>query len=339
MIRMYFYFWVLYNYINSYDQIKLLVNYFIIIIINYIFFVVMKQKYLMGMFQSSGPFPHQNSLVMYLIILSGFIFAKLLNSKEKNIRTFLILFITFGMSGISIISTLSRAGMACFAISLIVILLMTFSSGFNMKKISVTFLLILIGASVLFKAMDSIIERFNTAPEESKDTRVALAISAVNMANSSIIGVGLNNFSLKLDEPYTFSPHIDSSDSNENKKGGLVETIYLMIAAETGWGNLIVFLALLLTTYSRNVINYIRYKNHEYRYVLIGLCGGLTGIYIESTLEWVLKQSNNFYQLMMVIAITGVMTKLLQNSKNSKSLKKRINNIRKLKIIKVRKKS
>ncbi len=38
--------------------------------------------------------------------------------------------------------------------------------------------------------------------------------------------------------------------------------------------------------------------------------GGLLAIYLESTLEWVLKQTNNYYQLMMVFALIAVMKKL-----------------------------
>ena len=38
--------------------------------------------------------------------------------------------------------------------------------------------------------------------------------------------------------------------------------------------------------------------------------GGLIGIYLESTLEWVLRQTNNFYQLMMMFAVIAATRKL-----------------------------
>jgi len=127
------------------------------------------------------------------------------------------------------------------------------------------------------------------------------------MANDRYLGIGLNNFGLKINPPYTYGDHIKRTDWNE--KEGLVETIYLMIAAETGWLNLLVFLSFISMFYLRNFINYITYKGNDYRFFAIGLAGGLTGIYIESTLEWVLKQTNNFYQLLIVFAVIGVMSK------------------------------
>ncbi len=41
----------------------------------------------------------------------------------------------------------------------------------------------------------------------------------------------------------------------------------------------------------------------------IGLAGGLTAIYLESSLEWILKQTNNFYQLMLVFAIIAAISR------------------------------
>ncbi|NOR43957.1 MAG: hypothetical protein GQ534_00085 [Candidatus Delongbacteria bacterium] len=313
MVRMYFYFWVIYNYINDFDRIEILMKYFGIILI-YVFIIVLKQKYLMGIFQASGPFPHQNSLVMYNIILSSFIFALVFNKKKSN---FMFWGMVFGMGGISIISTLSRAGMACFMISLMAIMFLTFLSGFSMRKIALTFVLALMGLGVLYKAMDSIIERFETAPEESVETRIVLAEAAVKMANDKKLGIGLNNFALKINPPYTYGDHIPATKGDDTKRA-LVETVYLNVAAETGWHNLVIYLIMLLTMYIRNIINFFRYKGHRYRFVLIGMLGGLTGIYIESTLEWVLKQTGNFYQLMMMLSLSAVMSKLIKMERRKK---------------------
>jgi hypothetical protein len=102
----------------------------------------------------------------------------------------------------------------------------------------------------------------------------------------------------------------------------LVETVYLMIAAESGWPSLVVFILWLLIMYTRNIINIFTYGKTEYRYLTIGLAGGLLGIYLESALEWVLKQTNNFYQLMLVFGVIAAMRDktLLQKKKRTKCL-------------------
>ncbi|MCP4179481.1 MAG: O-antigen ligase family protein [bacterium] len=314
MIRMYLFYWIFYNYIHDVRQINSIIKYICIIII-YVFLLVLEQKYLLGMFQVKGPFPHQNSMAMYMIVFGSIVFSMLLNTRKGAFNTYYLLAV-FGMSGICVISSLSRAGIACFALSLFIIFVLSYFSGFNFKKIGLTVLFIVLGGIVLYKAIDTIMLRFETAPEESAQTRVVLANSATMMANDKIFGIGLNNFGLKINPPYPYGADIPRTKWNE--KEGLVETIYLMIAAETGWINLGIFLIMLIKFYCMNIANYFRYRKIEYVFVAIGLIGGLTGIYIESALEWVLKQTNNFYQLMLIFAIIGVMSKFYKVYKKKK---------------------
>ncbi len=324
MTRMYLYFWVIYNYINDTKKFDLLMKYVSWIIL-YVGFLVLKQKYMEGRFQCTGPFPHQNSLVMYMIIFNSLVFAYLLNRKDVNILYWLSI---FGLGSITIISTLSRAGMACYVIACAVVLFLSYTSGFSAKKLGITFILMICGVFVIIQAMDSIVERFETATEKSGQTRVVLAQAAAKMANDKLFGIGLNNFGHKINSPYPYGEHIypelhdgklpppDYEESN-----ALVETIYMMIAAETGWHNLIIFFIFIFYFYFKNLLNYKRYKNSEYRFVTIGLAGGLLGIYFESGLEWVLKQTNNFYQLMFVFALIGAMSKIYKKN-NIRVLKK-----------------
>ena len=60
-------------------------------------------------------------------------------------------------------------------------------------------------------------------------------------------------------------------------------------------------------------------KGNEYRYIPLAIIGALTSVYIQSTLEWVLKQTNNFYQVMFIFAIIGVVSRLLQNEEDKRT--------------------
>jgi len=306
MIRMYFFLWVVYNYVNSQDQFADLMNYIAIIII-FIFLTVIKQKYIDGVFQTPGPFPHQNSLVMYMIIFNSLVLSYLLNNPKVN---FAFWGVVFAMGGVVIISTLSRAGMALFGLSAVFIFFASIVSKFSFKKIIILFFAVIAAAGILYKAMDTIIERFQTAPEESTEVRVLLAEAAVKMANDKTLGIGLNNFGIKINPPYKYGDHIEHKEGEEDVKNGLVETIYLMIAAETGWHNLLVFILWLLSMFYLNIKNLFRFKKSTLLFFPIGVAGGLMAIYIESTLEWVLKQTHNFYQLMLIFALIGAMDKI-----------------------------
>ena len=315
MIRMYIFFFVVYNMIRKFeefDDIMIIVS----LITIFITYTVLKQKYLLGIFQTYGPFPHQNSLVMYMIIFGSLLLGYLLNNEKVKLYYWLGV---FGAAAIDIISTLSRGGMALFALSISIIFLFSYVNKMSLRKLGITLLFIILGSGVLNKASDTILERVSTAPEESLDVRIVLAKAAQNMANDKIFGVGLNNFGLKINPPYPYGNHIPRKDDYE--KGGLVETIYLMIAAETGWHNLVVFVSLLLYFYFKNIRNYFRMKKHKYRFIPIALIGALTAKYIQSTLEWVLKQTNNFYQLMFILAIIGVVSRLLDQQKEEEKKK------------------
>jgi len=305
MLRMYIFFYVVYNMIRSFEDFRpLFIS--IALVTVYITYVVLKQKYLLGMFQSHGPFPHQNSLVLYMIMFGSMLLGLLLNKEDEKIFYWLAV---FGMSGIDIISTLSRGGMAMFIVAVSIVFFLSYTNKFTLRKLGITILFMALGAGVLYKAMDTITERLETAPEESANVRIVLAIAAQNMANDKIFGVGLNNFGLKINDPYPYGSHIPRL--TEDEKGGLVETIYLMIAAETGWHNLVIFFMFIFYMFGINFKNYRRLKGSVYRYIPIGIAGGLTAIYIQSTLEWVLKQTNNFYQLIFVFALISAVAKLL----------------------------
>jgi len=315
MLRMYVFFYVVYNMIRSYEDIKDLYIYIAYIVI-FVTYVVLKQKYLEGIFQTYGPFPHQNSLVLYMIPFGSMLLGLLLNKEDEKMFYWLAV---FGMAGVDIISTLSRGGLAMFALAILIIFILSYSNKFTLRKLGITILFLIFGSAVLYKAMDSITERISTAAPESANVRIVLAIAAQNMANDKILGIGLNNFAIKINDPYPYSRHIEKSSPDE--KGGLVETIYLMIAAETGWHNLVVYFMFILYMYFKNVRNFFRLKGSVYRYIPIGIAGGLTSLYVQSTLEWSLKQTNNFYELMFIFAIINAVSKFLDKEEEEKRRK------------------
>jgi len=307
MARMYLFFYVVYNMIRKLEDLDLIML-FISWNTIYITLIVLKQKYLLHIFQTPGPFPHQNSMVMYMIVFGSVLLAYALN-KKANIMYWLPV---FGAAAIDIISSFSRGGMAMFGGAVMIVFSLSHSHNINARKMGITILFIIGITGVLYKAMDSIIERVETAPEESKETRVVLAEAAVAMAGDYTLGIGLNNFAHKINPPYRYAEFLPMPDNEDIKiVNGLVETIYLMIAAETGWHNLAVFLIFLFYLYGKNIRNYFRLKGSEYRYFPLGLIGGLLAIYIQSTLEWVLKQTNNSYQLLFVFAIIGAISRML----------------------------
>lgn len=311
MLRIYVFFWTMNNIIISPKAVKRVIYFFSFVSL-YVFVYVLRDKYLYGLYQNSGPFPHQNSLVMYMLVLVNVHFSCWLSSLNFKEIAYWCIVVTGEL--FCIVSTLSRAGIALAGVSLIIVLLFHLSWRINFKKLIVVAILALVAMGGLLKSLDSIVVRFQTAPEESANTRVKLAKAAVKMSDDKRIGVGLNNFSLKMSTKYPYSSHINVkvSDDGEEEAGGIVETVYLLIASECGWHALGVYFFMLLSFYMRNMINIFRTKDVFLKTICIGLFAGLAAIYIESSLEWVLKQTNNFYQLMMMFAIINAITRIRQ---------------------------
>ena len=74
----------------------------------------------------------------------------------------------------------------------------------------------------------------------------------------------------------------------------MVETTYLLVGAECGFLGLAALLLWYLYHLFQGIIQAYKWRKTEYFYLLPGLIGGLTSNYLQSTLEWVLKQQINF---------------------------------------------
>lgn len=312
MFKMYFYYWVCYNYLNDLNQIQRVIKILPALIIYFFLMVVYQWK--MGVYQPTGPFTHQNSLCMYVMTLGGIFLAALFELKMTQIKTAFIIGV-FGLCCLIEVLTLSRAGVVCYGGCCSLVVFFSFTIKFKPKKVFIFMLMFMIGFMGLMFYANSIYNRFMYAPESSMESRHHLATSAKNMAADGFFGVGLNNFGIKVNAEYPYSKHF----MPEGFKEGLVESIYLMIAAETGWLNLYVFLTFILYFYITNIRNIYHYRYSKMVYLPIAISGGLAAIFLQSILEWVLKQSPNFYQMMFFFAIIMAMKRIYdKNPKRSK---------------------
>ena len=312
MFKMFFYYMVWYNYFVDLNQIQAIIKILPAIVI-YLFLTVVYQ-WKMGVYQPTGPFTHQNSLCMYVMTLGGIFLAALFETKMTQFKTIFIIGM-FGLCSLVELLTLSRAGVVCYAGCCSVVIFFSFTIRFQAKKVFIFMAIFMVGLSGLLFYANSIYNRFMHAPESSMESRKHLAASAKNMANDGFFGVGLNNFGIKVNAEYPYSKHYMPEDFKE----GLVESIYLMIAAETGWLNMFVFLIFIIYFYLANIRNIYYYRSSKMIYLPIAIAGGLAAIFLQSYLEWVLKQSPNFYQMMFFFAIVMAMARIhKQNAKLSK---------------------
>ena len=184
-------------------------------------------------------------------------------------------------------------------------------SGLSLRKMYLIGVLSLIGLAGLMVFLPRVIQRFQTAPEASGQTRKNLAVAALNMMKDKpLAGVGLNNWGIKINPPYTYSQHRDPTKGySEDYKDGIVETIYLLVGAECGIPGLFLLLTWFGYYWFSCMRLMVKLRGSPYFYLPTGIFAGLTGSFLQSALEWVLKQQINFMWMIILFAIISYLNR------------------------------
>lgn len=308
MLWMYIFFVVSYNFIIHYKNLWQPV-YVICVIVIGMFLVGLYQKYLSGSYyQIPSTMPHQNSLSLYIALFGCLILGVMLNEKLKQWQIGLLAF-SFLCTVLLNVFTYSRGGLFCYMFGIAITgSLSILLNGLSTQKIGFITFGVIGGLMVFGYASPRIIQRFTRAPEASKNTRIFLARAALRMAQDYTLGVGANNFSAYSGPggKYAIELYQDTRITDKTEPfGGIVETIYLLVAAECGWitmaalllwfGYYLVLAGLLVT----------RLRHCPGFGIAIGIFAGLCANFSQSLIEWSLKQYGNFYQLMFIFALTG----------------------------------
>ncbi|MBR6241007.1 MAG: hypothetical protein IKQ82_06075 [Lentisphaeria bacterium] len=305
MFWMYITFLTAFNYFNNSRNLNYFI-YLVCIILIYLFLVGLNQKYREGRFQIASTFPHQNSLCLYLELFGLMVLGVLMNEDLSKLLFFLCLAAS-GSSVLLIIFTYSRGGLVLYFGGIaIVCSLSIIINGFSVRRLMLMLIGLLVMLCIIGYALPRIITRFTKAPEMSKNTRIYLALAARRMANDYRLGVGANNFSEFSGGFDKYNYTVEQYAGGIPEFGGIVETIYLLVAAECGWWGLGTLLLWFLYYYFLCFFNVIFLRKYPCSGISIGLLGGLTILYAHSTLEWSLKQYNNFAEQMIVYALIGV---------------------------------
>ena len=126
-------------------------------------------------------------------------------------------------------------------------------------------------------------------------------------------GVGINNWGIKINPPYEYAERAGRNNNRgEDFQDGIVETVYLLVGAECGIPALVAMILWFAWYLVLGVRLVKRLKGTPYVAIPAGLAGGFVACYIQSCLEWVLRQQMNLILLMFFFA---VLDHLWKNSK------------------------
>ena len=274
-------------------------------------FLLIVKDHFSGVYQPHGVFPHQNGLAMGMHLFANLFFACFL---ARGWRGPLLNTFAFIAASACIVRTYSRGALAMIPPSFAVTFALMFFAGLDVPKRRV-FMRILPIAAVGFIGLAAmlprIIERFESAPEASKNTRLELALCAKEMIDDEPWrGVGINNWGIKINPPYEYAERAGRNPNRDEEfRDGIVETVYLLVGAECG----IPALAAMLVWFFYYLLIACRLvkklKGTPYAAIPAGLAGGLVACYLQSCLEWVLRQQMNLILLMIFFAVLDHLNK------------------------------
>ena len=268
-------------------------------------FLLLVKDHLSGVYQPRGVFPHQNGLAMAMHLFANMFFALFLLAGWR--RSWLNV-AAFVASSACIVRTYSRGALAMIPVSFFVTFILSMMSAARGRRLGIIGRIIPIAAVGLIGLglmLPRIIERFTAAPEASKNTRVELALCAKEMIlDEPWRGVGINNWGIKINAPYEYAERAGrNTNRGEDFRDGIVETVYLLVGAECGIPALAAMILWFLRYLVLCVVLSRKLSGTDSAALPAGLAGGFVACYLQSCLEWVLRQQMNLILLMVFFAL------------------------------------
>ena len=302
MIMLFLFYAAVRSYLRATDDVKTVVKALAIFTIANAIFTA--KAHYSGVYQPGGVFPHRNGMAMGMNLLGSMFFAGYLSYGLMSRRGRLCA-LAFGGAVISTLWSYSRGAMVMIPVAYgMAAMACLYERSRSARKIGRMLPLVFAAALGLLLMLPRIIERFTEAPESSGETRVELAQCAFEMIKDRpLTGVGINNWSLNMEPNHPYQDRASVTVGRELNYRGIVETVYLLVCAECGIPALLAMVAWFVWHWFLCIRLMRRLRGTEWYFVPAGLFGGLAANYMQSVLEWVLRQQLNLVCLMFVFAV------------------------------------
>jgi len=283
LLRAYAAFWIALNFIRSKDDLRFII-WCVVGLTFYSFFQVLMDKYVRGVYPPRGSFPHQNGLATFQNMMNFIIFAFLMQDSARlfDKRT-LLYWGAFGAGVLTTMATLSRGGIATMVIGCAMIVMLSFllrqDSAKIKKKFTALGIMFLLSIPTLFVVLPKVIERFESAPVESGESRNVANLASESMGDDYFFGVGLNNYSYAIN----YMPYGEDLAKLDR---GIAHHIFWLHYAELGFLGVILY-TLLTGTFIWIALRFILKRQDSLERVFaIGIFTAFVINWLIGTLEW-----------------------------------------------------
>lgn len=265
----------------------------------YEFVLTMQQR--LYVYQSPGSFGHQNSLGMAMNLVLFVPMALALARKTDWLTTLCPL-----LGLIVVILTRSRGALLFFVLGAALLFALSLLRRTTSRKTMVAVVGSILALAVLVRAAPKIIERFETAPQASMDSRVQYEEAASLMLRDHPLGIGANHYAWYL-ERQGYGAQVGLL--YEGAVRALVHNVYWLTLAELGRQGLVALLVL----FALPLVDAFRFAFRAPRGdvradLLLGLGVGLLACYLSSLYEWIWRATDVSYIYWTVVGLVGALS-------------------------------
>ena len=295
--------------------------------------LVVRERFLLSEYRPAGTLDHANSLSMYLCLVTPVLVAAACSNFTGWIRTACWAGVAGGT--ISILLTLSRAGMPIFAVCVGGALAWCASWRPTPGKAVMAFIAAIAVTGAVIKAWPRLAERYGQATLEEEyfdaqgESRGYYFRQAGVLLDHKPMGVGLNNWSYWVSREYgePLGMHYENYDNivyapptetlYEIRFAAPAHNLGVLTVGELGWAGL----ALLLILWARWLTmgaSFLFSRRPEAMHRLgIGIAFGILGTFMQSFTEWTFRQTQIFFTFNLLTGTLAALYALKQAEKSA----------------------
>lgn len=293
-------FWVVYQYGRDENNIPVVVT-AVGITAAYLAFIVLYDRYALGINRVKATLGHPNTLATYMAMVATFLFAFAL-SAERWIKSFLIL-LPCGLAGLCVLMTISRGGLMAMAFGMALVFCLLILRNISFKNGVLVLAGALAGTVMLAMAADTLMNRFFGEQDAEADIeyRGKYNAEARLMAEEHFFGVGPGNFSA-----WSWNGYAETVDP-ELPPGTPPHNLWFLTLGELGWPGLACFILLWLRYYRLVVPSCLLGRSGLlHTAVVAATCATLAG-HLQNALQLGFRQSPLFFlnHLFLGLALAG----------------------------------
>lgn len=279
---------------------------------------------LQGTYRVPGSLDHPNSLSMYLCLVGPVLLAGATADFPRWLRRFCG--VALGLAAVTVMLTVSRAGIPFFAIVVAGAALWCVSWRFTLRKAAAILLVGAAAGGLLYKSWDGLARRYDASPleEEYLDTHVegrgVYLRYSWDIVSDHFLGVGLNNWSYWVSKTYgprlgfhytdydSLGAHpVDDKAISNDYLAAPAHNLAALTAGELGVPGLILFGLLWLRWFGMGG-RFLRERLSDPLHRLgVGLFFGLGGIFLQSLTEWVYRQTPIFFTCHVLVGVLAAL--------------------------------